>query len=356
MTLQSFKKHIYLSVTFVVFSLLFVIVAGHSNPVHAQEAGAFNIVTSPLPISISGKPGSTLSADIRIKNGGSTTEKLKVTLMKFSAYGDEGKPAIADREPGDDYFDWVTFSPSLFDAEPNEWKTIKMTIKLPQTAAFGYYYAAAFSRANEVKPNGKQNVLLGSTAVLVLVDAKVPNAKRSAEILSFTTNKKAYEFLPVSFGIKVRNNGNVHLVPTGNIIISRGNKEVARLSVNSASGNVLPTSNRIFNVDWGDGFPNYAARTVAGKTVLDKNGKTQTQLQWDINKISHLRFGRYTAHLIMVYDDGTKDVPLEATISFWVIPWRLLALLLIILLIPAVIVFLVMQRRIKRLKNVKYKL
>lgn len=324
--------------------------------VDAQDAGVFNIVTSPLPISLSGKPGSTLTTDIRIKNGGSTTEKLKVTLMKFSAYGDEGKPAIADREPGDDYFDWVTFSPALFDAEPNEWKTIKMTIKLPPTAAFGYYYAAAFSRASEIKPTGKQNVLLGSTAVLVLVDAKVPNAKRSAEILSFTSNKKAYEFLPTVFNIKVRNNGNVHLVPTGNIVISRGNKEVARLTVNAASGNVLPESNRIFTAEWDDGFPSYGDRTVAGKTVLDKNGKPQKQLQWDLNKISRLRFGRYTAHLIMVYDDGSKDVPLEATVSFWVIPWRLLGLMLVILLIPAGIVYAVMRRRITRLKNVKYKL
>ena len=181
MRLKSYKKHTFLIVIFVAVVLSFILTASFHGAAHAQEAGAFNIITSPLPISISGKPGSTLTADIRIKNGGSTTEKLKVTLMKFSAYGDEGKPAIADRESGDDYFDWVTFSPSLFDAEPNEWKTIKMTIRLPETAAFGYYYAAAFSRAAEVKSNGKQNVLLGSTAVLVLVDAKVPNAKRSAE-------------------------------------------------------------------------------------------------------------------------------------------------------------------------------
>src|SRR5476649_2713616 len=76
---------------------------------------SFNLVTSPLPISLAGPPGSTLTTDIRVKNGGTSTTQLKVTLMKFSAYGDEGKPAIADRGPGDDYFDWVTFSPQVFD-------------------------------------------------------------------------------------------------------------------------------------------------------------------------------------------------------------------------------------------------
>jgi hypothetical protein len=45
-----------------------------------------------------------------------------------------------------------------------------------------------------------------------------------------------------------------------------------------------------------------------------------------------LRFGHYTAHLVMVYDDGNRDVPLEAYVSFWVIPWRLVIGLIIIAL------------------------
>src|SRR6185369_6642762 len=96
----------------------------HNPVLAAEDDGTFNIITSPLPISLSGKPGSTLSADIKVKNGSTHPEKLKVTLMKFSAYGEEGKPAIAEREKGDDYFDWVTFTPQTFDAPQNEWQTI----------------------------------------------------------------------------------------------------------------------------------------------------------------------------------------------------------------------------------------
>jgi hypothetical protein len=32
----------------------------------------------------------------------------------------------------------------------------------------------------------------------------------------------------------------------------------------------------------------------------------------------------------MVYDNGQRDVPIEATVSFWVIPWRLVGGLLIV--------------------------
>lgn len=330
-------------------SLLVLLVAGvllSPTPTHAQVEDGFNIVTSPLPINIQAVPGTTVSTNIRIKNGATKTEKLKVSLMKFSAYGEEGKPSIAERAPGDDYFDWVSFSPQTFDAPSNQWINVKMTIAVPKTAAFGYYYAAVFSRASaEVPTSSKQNVLVGSTAVLVLLDAEVPGAKRTATISSFTTDKRFYEFLPTNFTAKVHNSGNVHLIPSGNIFISRGSKQIATLTINSAGGNVLPKSNRIFTVDWKDGFPVYTQKESNGAIVLDANDKPISTLRWDFSKISRLKFGHYTARLVMAYDNGTRDVPLEATVSFWVIPVRAIAIILIIPIVPSLIVYLFMRRK-----------
>jgi hypothetical protein len=331
--------------------LLVVLICVPSLPAKAAPDTSFNLVTSPLPISLSGPPGSTLTTDIRVKNGGNHDEKLKVSLMKFSAYGDTGKPAIADRGPGDDYFDWVGFSPQSFDAPPNVWKSVHMTIKLPGSAAFGYYYAVVFSRAGSPqKPVGKQNVLLGSTAVLVLVDAQVPNAKRDANIVSFTADKNVYEFLPATFSVKIHNSGNVHLVPSGNVFISKGKQQVAVLHINAAQGNVLPKSNRIFATSWNDGWPAYLPKQSNGKAVLDSADKPVTSLQWGSSKLSKLRFGHYTAHLTMAYDNGQRDVPLEAAVGFWVIPWRLIALVIVL---PAILIALVVylyasRRRLKR--------
>lgn len=322
----------------VIICLLAVLLTGILLPrskANAEDQG-FNLVTSPLPINISAKPGTTVTADIKVQNGGTTTEKLKVSLMKFSAYGEEGKPAIAERGPGDDYFDWVSFSPQTFDAQPNVWITVKMTIKLPPTAAFGYYYAAVFSRANAPQlTSNKQNVLVGSSAVLVLLDAKVPGASRNANITSFTANKKFYEFLPADFNIKIRNNGNVHLIPTGNIFITKSGKTIATLEVNKVAGNVLPKSNRVFTTSWNDGFPVYVTQESNGKVELDKNDKPIRSLKWDFSKANHLKFGRYSAHLVMAYDNGAQDVPLEATVSFWVVPVRIIVGILVILLLVA---------------------
>jgi hypothetical protein len=308
-----------------VFALLLSVLM--IRPVSAHAAGSVDLTTSPLPISLTAQPSTTVSTDIRIKNN-SESQTIKVSLMKFSAYGDTGKPALKDREPGDDYFDWVSFSPAVFVAPTGQWQTIKMTINIPKDGAFGYYYAVVFTPAN-AKPTGKGNVLLGSTAVLVLLDVQNPHAKRSLQIVSFSADKKIYEFLPARFNLKLHNNGNVHIQPHGNIFIKRGNSQIASLVVNTQEGNVLPASNRIFSVPWSDGFPVYTDKVQNGKTVLTKDGQPASQLKWDWSKFSKLRFGRYTAHLTAVYDNG-KHVPLEASVSFWVIPWRVIGGLIII--------------------------
>src|SRR5262245_15488904 len=76
------------------------------------DTGALHLTTSPLPITLKAKPGESVETEIRIRNGGTKTEQLKVGLMKFTAFGEDGKPRLAERGSGDEYFDWVTFSKS----------------------------------------------------------------------------------------------------------------------------------------------------------------------------------------------------------------------------------------------------
>jgi len=296
---------------------------------------SLNLVTSPLPINLTTTPGSTVSAQLKIKNGGEHPETLTIGLMKFSAYGEDGKPHLLDREKGDDYFDWITFSEKEFTVNPNEWKTITAYITVPADAAFGYYYAVTFSRRNEEIPGGPRSTkVIGATATLVLLEVRVPNAIRDIEVLEFGTPQHIYEFLPVTFTIKLKNKGNVHVVPKGNIFIDRfgEKKDVAMLTVNELSGNVLPDSNRIFESSWGDGFPVYQERINDDKTVVtDKNGKPVLKLKWDFSQVPKLRWGKYTASLLLVYDDGSRDIPIEGKLSFWVMPWRIIGGSLVII-------------------------
>jgi hypothetical protein len=305
------------------FFLSFLLVLLFPLPVFAQDGGLL-LVTSPLPISISGEPGTTVTTDLRVKNGGSQPENLEVSIMKFRAYEDSGKPQLMERESGDDYFNWVRFSEPTFTLAPNEWKTVTATIDIPKEASFGYYYAFVFSRAeNDAEPKERETAIVGGTAVLVLLEAKVPDAVRKVEVTEFSLDRKFYEFLPTTFTVRLKNTGNVHIAPRGNIFIDQGDKkDIAILEINREKGNILPSSQRDFETVWADGFPVYVDKMKDGARVRDEEGNGVTELSFDWKNASKLRFGKYTAKMFLIYDDGQRDVPIEGEVSFWVIPWR----------------------------------
>ena len=93
------------------------------------------------------KPGTSVSTDLRIKQSDGGPNTLQVSLLKFGAFGDAGKPQLLDRGPGDTYFDWVKFDKTHFTAPSDVWQTVHMTINVPKDAANGYYYAVTFTRA-----------------------------------------------------------------------------------------------------------------------------------------------------------------------------------------------------------------
>ena len=304
----------------------------------AEPTNELRLSSSGLPISLVANPGTTVTTDIRIRNEGTQAETLKTGLMKFGARGDEGRPELMDREAGDSYFDWVTITPSQFVIQPNEYKTVRVSIDVPSDAAFGYYYAVTFSRASDEKA-AKGQTVKGSIATLILLEANVPGAKRELQVVEFKSEKKLYEFLPAKLTVKIRNTGNVHAVPHGDVSINQGDKELSRIQLNPAGSYILPGSNRVFTLEWNDGFPRYVEKQEDGKVVLDKSGNPQKQLETDWNKAGKLRIGEYTANLLLVYDDGQKDVPIEAATKFHVIPWKILLVvaLIVVLLIVGIV-------------------
>lgn len=328
--------------------LLSVWVVVRPAPVLAAEG--FNVITSPLPIKISTTPGSTVTEELRIKNQGDQAEGIKVGLMKFAATGTTGEPDLFDLAPSDTYASWVHFSPQQFTAQPNVWNSITMTINVPATADLGYYLAVTFSPANQPGVPDATD-LKGSAATLVLLDVKTPNEKRSIQLENFSTNHQLYEYLPVTFNIRLRNNGNIYLAPQGNIFIQRGQKTIETIDFNDAGGSVLPKSNRVFTVPWSDGFPVYTERLVNDKPVPDKHDVPKEDLKWDFTQLSKFRFGKYSAKLLVVYDNGTEDVPLEATVSFWVIPWKLLLVVLVIVVIIGFGVFTVARSLLRKARG-----
>jgi hypothetical protein len=314
-----------------------------------NSSQGLNVEISPLPIDIETKPGVPVSSNLRIRNSGSVSEKLKLSLKTFAAEGQDGQVTLKDPSPNNDFIKWVSFDKATFDAPPGQWQTIKMTISPPKNAAFGYYYAVQVELASPPKNQPGTAKLQGAVAIFVLLNVKAPGASRKIEVTSFSADHNTYEFLPAIFSVRVNNSGNVHAAPHGNIFIKRGSHQVASIPINLTEGQVLPNSNRVYSASWNDGFPAYVNITDDnGQPIKDAKGQVKRQLKWDFSKISHLRFGHYTASLVMVYNNGQSDVPITGTLSFWVIPWRLIGLVVLLVAGPALGVYIIMRHRFNR--------
>jgi len=277
----------------------------------------FNLQVTPSPLVTTVKPGVKTQAQIKIRNGGSGTENLKIEPRSFTYNSDSGQinlddttsPAIAP---------WISFSQSKFRIQPGQWVTEVVTFDIPKDAGFSYSFALVINRQSDSKPTNGGRLIKGSLAVFTLLNVDRPGAKSSLEVVSFSTDRHLYEYLPATLNVRFRNSGNTIVQPYGNLFVQRGSNDkttLAALTVNDKKSYILPNTERTISTQWNDGFATYQPITQA-------DGSAGKHLQLDWSKLSHFRIGRYTAKLVAVYSDGNHDVPIQGTVTFWVIPWR----------------------------------
>lgn len=290
-------------------------------------SGEFFLQVSPSPLVVTIKPGQTMSYDVKIRNGGTETEKLKIEPRSFTIDNDTGKVMFDDTKKPAEIGDWTNFSEPNFTVKPGEWYTQKVTFAIPKEAGFSYSFALMISRQDMPSPIEGGRELKGSVAVFALVNIDKPGATRALQLGMLSTDKSVYEYLPAKINVQLKNTGNSIVRPAGNIFIQRGGDDpepMSTLQVNPTEGYILPGSVRTLSVDWNDGYP-------AVKTTTDATGAAKTEEDWNLSNLSKVRFGQYTAKLVAVYNDGQRDIPVYGEVSFWVIPWKLMFVLLIIL-------------------------
>jgi hypothetical protein len=335
-------------ISFSILIALFFVLSGPLSAVFAQDSTPsaeivtpVNLTVSPVTLQLETDPGKPVTSQIKIRNNSDTAENLTFSLLPFEADKNGDRPKMRDPRPDDMYLSWVSFDQKNVTVLPSEWKTVNFTFSPPADAALSYYFAVQIQR-NTVPSKPGATVISGTPAVLVLATVHSPFAKREVRLRSFTTAGSFLEFLPQTFSIDIENTGNIHVTPTGNIFIDgQGKKDLAVLSLNPNISTVLPSSSRAFHVEWNDGFP---------KFVTEEKEHTK-QLKFDFSQADRLRFGRYTAHLLLVYDNGERDVPIESYVSFWVVPVRLIVAAILIPAVPALLVYILMKWQYARMKR-----
>lgn len=339
------KKKLFLPLIFLgLFFLSF------KSPGFAQIPQNYDLTVSPVFFDLSANPGQTITEKIRIRNNTNAPLPLKVSVKRLA--GDEVGDLTLNEENDDKSLNWVRFTNKNFVARALEWSDIPFTIQVPNTAAYGYYFAVTFE--HDISSSVTQGAsLTGASAVPILLNVRKDGARAQAKMVEFKTGSFINEYLPIDFSVQVQNIGNVHIRPHGNIFITDDSgKDIAILDVNQNLANIIPDTKRTFTSSWVDGFLVKENVIEDGQTKLDKNGNPVKKLTINWNKLTSFRAGRYTANLLLVFDNGTRDVTLDSTVSFWVIPYKAIAVIVIsvivLFFIAKKLLSIYIQRQIKK--------
>ena len=280
------------------------------------------LTLTPTRFEIRGNPGETLKEEMLLINEGDKSEVLYSSFSNFEAQGESGSPAFA--EPKDDLGTWIVPEVSSLNLAAGQQKIVPFTVNIPKDAEPGGHFAVIFWGNS---PNGGSNgVSVGSkTGILILLSVN-GDVKEEAGLLNFNTLDKQffYNTLPVSFEYRFRNDGGDRIKPNGVITIRDTIFFPADyLNANPVEGNVLPNSTRKIKVDW---IKYQRPIDYVVPTGFFKKFLSDVVYQW-----KNFAVGLYSANLNVEY--GTQGAHAKKTVFFFVFPWQLVLVMLLIFII-----------------------
>lgn len=303
--------------TLFVFFLLFTCHLSLVTQVKAQSA--LGLTAIPPRLEIEGDPGQVVTKEIKVRNESLQNRVVYTTIKDFIVSDDSGTPLQledTDLETNPDLnrwtaSSWIHISPTKLQLKPGETKSLTLTVIVPDNALPGGHYSMILhSPQNEVALDETGAAIQTNVGTLVYITV-AGDITENARIEKFTAPKFS-EYGPIDIDTTVYNLSDVHISPIGQITIK-----------NWLGGTTQKIVLNPINI-----FP-YTSRDIT--STLSR--------RW--------LFGRYQAQLEAGY--GTQGNLLAATLYFWVIPWRLLLLLIAFVAILFTLVYLL--RRQKQLQD-----
>lgn len=284
--------------------LVFVFAFG-ANSAKAQNAATQGLNISPFLLERKMEKGETSNEIIDITNISDRALPVVISINDFIPSGDNGQQMYVDPGKGDPRFSlssWITINsnpkPTL---QPGEKTSLNFSITPPLDAEEGGHYGAILFSFETGTAQGTAVAVQQKLGAIILV--KLGKVTEAGQLVNFGTEKTFYEYPPVNFTATFKNLGNVHVKPRGSISITNMfGRKIASVLMNENANNVLANTERTFKTVWDGSFG----------------------------------FGRYSANMKLVYGDSGQVV--NGSVSFWIIPWKIilgaaLALFLLVLIV-----------------------
>lgn len=338
------KLLIFVAVAIVALSSLSII----STTVQAQqEQGGSGLSISPTRTELSLLPGASDVVTVSLRNITSGPIIAKVTIDDFEPDNETGEPRLIVDPDRKSKASISSFAKGVDDIrlEVGESKDIAIPVDVPPDAAPGGYYGAVRFQAipvGEDQDQGEGNQVSLTANVLSLVLIEVPGDIEQKVAVNFAkafideNSGSVFTRKPNFVGVEIDNQGNSFVKPFGRVVVKdmRGN-EVFDYELNNSNprSNVLPESTRVFK----DRLMNIEKKTVNGEESQD-----------EISPITMP--GRYSIEANVSYGNGGEV--LTVTSTFWYLPpWFLIALVIVIALLVGVVYYFYRKYATKSVKR-----
>ena len=251
-----------------------------------------DFVVGPGRSEIEVAPGETVVLEISVTNRISDNRQFNLEVEDISGTNDASRPAQLLGEERGPYSirDYISFPEDSFTLDLGERARVPVTISVPPDAEPGGYYGSVLVSTVQLQEGGqtgpRQPVIarIGSL-IFLTVPGDIVRAGATQDI-TVIGDAWWHESGPIELGILYENTGSVHLNPYGELSITNMfGEEVGFVELEPWF--VLPRSLRLREITWDREF----------------------------------LLGRYTATAQI--NRGYNDVIDEVSVSFWVLPWRI---------------------------------
>ncbi|KKQ10994.1 MAG: hypothetical protein US24_C0047G0003 [candidate division WS6 bacterium GW2011_GWC2_36_7] len=312
-------KGIFVLLAFFSFSFLF------ANSVHAES---ISIGTAPTSEKLKLVPGQKYNGELVVWNLTPKASNYNIIVRGFRQIENQPGTAIllTENEEAKSLYTattWMKVSIDSIELIPNKNEKIYYEINVPKDATKGEYTVIiAFESENEAVLTGTgatTTLTLGMPILVQIGDEFVENA----ELLKFSTEKSFYEYPTITFDTRIKNLGDTHITPVGEIVLTNiFNQEITRLPFNPNSQSILRDNSGNYETLW-----NLGSFLTKDKAIV---------------------LGPIKANLIVTYRTFQPGfAPLTSELTFWIIPWKIILIALVVII--AIIVIVRVSKKKKRI-------
>lgn len=284
------------NIKIIIFITIIIVISLFPSEANAQEQRTITIV--PPTVQKTLNPNDKVEGTMKVINDSDEPITFNVAVQDFIVADNQGTPNLLSPNTLNKKFSaaaWVGVLPGTFTLAPRQKQMLSYYIQIPPDARPGGHYAAVtYTPVNPegVSGSGASIETKVGTLFYITINGAV---SQSSFVTKFFTNA-FQEYGPVKIETQVKNFGDLHVRPTGKITVTDILGRTVELS-SLEELNIFPTAARDYV-------------NIVGKTLM---------------------IGPFTAKLVASYGKN-NNLPLIASVSFWVFPWRITLVIVLIVI------------------------